>query len=140
MIKRSNVAAANKAKRVIKASKTITAAEGDEEDDLAEDNFDMDDVDIEDISDDDTSDKIDDLADDIDELSDAVDDVEQDDVDIAVLNNIEDHYIAECESCQGVFISAVIHYQDQAVDKITGKCPLCGKDTDQYLKWVIKAV
>ena len=63
----------------------------------------------------------------------------QDDPAIEIDNNIENHYIAECESCHGIFISAVI-LSDQAVETLTGTCPLCGKDTDQSLKWVIKSI
>ena len=66
-------------------------------------------------------------------------DVEEDDPSIEIDNNIENHYIAECESCHGIFISAVI-LSDQPVESLTGICPLCGKDTDQSLKWVIKNI
>lgn len=54
-------------------------------------------------------------------------------------NNIAEHYIAECNRCQGIFISAVLQ-SDQAVEFISGICPLCEKESDQYLKWVIKSV
>lgn len=84
-------------------------------------------------------DDIDALSDKVDDLQDSVDDVEEDDVDIELDNNIEGHYIAECERCHGIFISAMIE-SDQVVEKITGTCPLCEKETDQYLKWVVKAV
>ncbi len=67
------------------------------------------------------------------------DDITQDDPSIEIDNNIENHYIAECESCHGIFISAVVQ-SDQAVESISGTCPLCGKDTDQSLKWVIKSI
>ena len=67
------------------------------------------------------------------------DDVEQDDVDIEIENNIDNHYIAECDSCHGVFISALVE-TDQDVEMISGTCPLCGKDTDQYLKWIIRTI
>lgn len=66
-------------------------------------------------------------------------DIDQDDVNIEIDNNIENHYIAECERCHGIFISAVV-LSDQHVDSISGICPLCGKDTDQSLKWVIKPI
>lgn len=85
------------------------------------------------------SDTIDDVSDSVDDLQEVVDDVEEDDVDIEADNNIADHYIAECDSCQGTFISALIE-SDQEVEKISGVCPLCGKDTDQYLKWIIRSV
>lgn len=84
-------------------------------------------------------DNIDALSDRVQDLQDSVDDVEEDDVDIELDNNIDNHYIAECEGCHGVFISAMIE-SDQVVEKITGTCPLCEKETDQYLKWIVKAV
>lgn len=85
------------------------------------------------------SDTIDDVTDSVDDLQEAVDDIEEDDVDIEMDNNIADHYIAQCDSCQGVFISALIE-SDQEVTKISGICPICGKDTDQYLNWIIREV
>lgn len=63
----------------------------------------------------------------------------EDPINIEIENNISDHYIAECEKCQGVFISATIE-SDQKISKVTGECPLCGEESDQYLKWVIKPV
>jgi len=76
-----------------------------------------------------------------DELEDEIEqeEYEEDDPSIEIDNNIENHYIAECESCHGIFISAVI-LSDQPVETLTGVCPLCGKDTDQSLKWVIKSI
>ncbi len=85
------------------------------------------------------SDTIDDVADSVDDMQDVVDDLEEDSPDIEVDNNIADHYIAECDSCQGVFISALIE-SDQEVTKISGICPICGKETDQYLKWIVREV
>ena len=103
----------------------------------AEDDFD--DLDIEEVDDaDGIMDAIDNVADNVEELQDSVDDIKEDEIDIAINNNIADHYIAECERCGGVFISAVVE-SDQAIDHVSGRCPLCGRDTDQYLKWVIKA-
>lgn len=84
-------------------------------------------------------DEIDDVADSVEDLRDSVDDISEDSVDIAVNNNIEDHFIAECQSCHGVFISAVIQ-SDESVKSVTGICPLCSKETEQALKWVIKTV
>ena len=84
-------------------------------------------------------DSIDDLADNVEDMQDAVEDFTEDQPSIETDNNIENHYIAECESCQGIFISAVMQ-SDQQIDHISGICPLCQKDTDQYLKWVIKRV
>lgn len=92
------------------------------------------------VEDDDTfEDSIDDLADQVDDLQDTVDDVNEDDPKIEADNNISNHYIAECDNCHGIFISAVVE-SDQAVKSITGTCPLCEKDTEQLLKWVIKDV
>ena len=84
-------------------------------------------------------DAVDTVADNLEDIQDAIDDMDEDDVDIAVNNNIADHFIAECDKCHGVFISAVVD-SDQAIDHVAGVCPLCGKDSDQYLKWVIKSV
>lgn len=84
-------------------------------------------------------DAMDSIADNVEDLQDSIDDVEEDDVEIAINNNIADHYIAECDQCNGIFISAVVE-SDQVIDHVSGTCPLCGKDTDQYLKWVIKSV
>lgn len=54
-------------------------------------------------------------------------------------NNIAGHYIAECDRCHGIFISALME-SDQEVEFISGICPLCEKESDQYIKWVIKSV
>ena len=89
-------------------------------------------VDAEDIRD-----TIDDLADSVGEVQDVVDDVEEDDVDIELDNNIANHFIAECDRCHGVFISAMVE-TDQDVKSVTGICPLCDKETEQILKWIIK--
>ena len=86
---------------------------------------------------DDVADSIDDLADSVDDLQDDVDDIREDDPSIEMDNNIENHLIARCESCGGIFISAILQ-SDQQVDHITGICPLCDKETNQYLEWVIK--
>lgn len=82
---------------------------------------------------------IDDLADDVEDIQDTINDIQEDDVDIELDNNISNHYIAECDNCHGIFISALAE-SDQEVEKISGICPLCDKETDQYLKWVIKEV
>ena len=92
-----------------------------------------------DVAEEDISDSLDTMSDGLDDLMDAVDDIEEDDIDIEIDNNIANHFIAECDSCHGVFISALVE-TDQEVDMISGTCPLCGKDTDQYLKWIIKEV
>ena len=54
-------------------------------------------------------------------------------------NNIENHYIVECDRCHGIFISALVE-SDQVVDHISGVCPLCEKESDQYIKWIVKPV
>lgn len=108
----------SKNKRPVKSSTRIVAAE--------EDNFDIEDT-------------IDDISDNIDDIQDTIDDIEEDDIDIELDNNIANHYIAECDRCHGIFISALAE-SDQEVDKISGTCPLCDKDSDQYLKWIIKDV
>ena len=51
---------------------------------------------------------------------------QEDDPSIEMENNIENHYIAECESCGGIFISAILE-SDQEIDHVTGVCPLCEK-------------
>lgn len=84
-------------------------------------------------------DALDDVADNVEEIQDSLDDMEDDSVDIALNNNITNHYIAECEKCQGIFISAVLE-SDQQIDHVSGICPMCGKETDQYLKWVIRDI
>ena len=92
----------------------------------------------EDLVDDDEAlqDTITDVADTIDDLQDAMDDVVPDDVSIDMNNNITDHFIAECEYCHGVFISAVVK-SDAMLKSIHGTCPLCDRESDQYLKWLI---
>ena len=94
---------------------------------------------MEQIADDTVQDTLDDMADSIEDIQDTVDEVTEDDVAIEIDNNIENHYIAECDSCKGIFISAVVQ-SDQEVNFITGICPLCDKETEQFLKWVIKSV
>lgn len=85
------------------------------------------------------ADTIDDISDSVDDIQDTIDGIEEDDVDIELDNNIANHYIAECDRCHGIFISAMIE-SDQDVERISGTCPLCNKETDQYLKWVVKSV
>ena len=82
-------------------------------------------------------DAIDDVADNIEDIQDTVDNVKEDDIDIQLNNNIADHYLAECDKCGGVFISAVVE-SDQDIDHVSGVCPICGNETDQYLKWIIR--
>ncbi|MBO4542380.1 MAG: hypothetical protein J5725_04275 [Bacteroidales bacterium] len=64
-------------------------------------------------------------------------DGKQDGTTIEIENNIANHLIAECENCHGIFISAMIA-SDQPVESINGVCPLCNKDTEQALRWIIK--
>lgn len=63
--------------------------------------------------------------------------IQEDDPDIDVDNNIQNHLIAECDNCKGIFISAMIA-SEQDIESINGICPLCNKDTTQTLKWIIK--
>ena len=114
-------------------SSSITAADEDFESDDFSDETDPTD------STDSLSDNIDDIADTVEDIQDTIDDVQEDDVNIQVENNISDHYIAECERCHGIFISSVIR-SEQPLEKISGTCPLCDRQTDQYLKWVVKDV
>ena len=115
----------------IRHNSYIRAAEYDEEDeDFLEDDETLLD------EDDDLDETLDDVSDKIEDIQDTVDDIQEDDVDIETENNIENHYIAECELCQGVFISAVIE-NEQRPEKVSGTCPLCGKESDQYLRWVV---
>ena len=84
-------------------------------------------------------DTIEDIGDAVDDIQDAVDEIEPDDADIDIDNNISNHYIAECELCHGVFISAVSE-TDQEIEKVHGVCPLCDKESDQFLNWIIRSV
>lgn len=116
---------------VVKSTK-ITAADED-------DAFDFDSSDFEDAPlEDDPADEslTDDEVENTDE--DEMEDPEED-LSIETENNISGHYIAECNRCHGVFISALME-SDQRVEFISGICPLCEKESDQYIKWVIKPV
>lgn len=84
-------------------------------------------------------DTLDDIADSVEDMQDTLDEVQEDDTNIEVDNNVEGHLIAECDKCHGIFISAMIE-SDQEVEKISGICPLCDRESDQYFKWVIKAI
>lgn len=117
---KSSKTSTDKAKRYIKAA---------EEDEDFMDDFDEDTDGI--------MDAVDEVADNIEDIQDTIDDVDEDEVEIAINNNIADHFIAECDACNGIFISAVVD-SDQVIDHVSGICPLCGKETDQYLKWIIK--
>ena len=122
---------ANSDKRYSTTSR-IVAADEDEDDIFGPD---MDEL----VNDENFKDTLDDVADTVEDIQDAVDEVDEDDVDIEMDNNIADHYIAECDKCHGIFISAMIE-SDQEVEKISGTCPLCNKETDQWLKWIIHEV
>lgn len=99
------------------------------------------DADVDRIAEDDEAfdDTLDDIADSVEDMQDTLDEVQEDDVDIEVDNNVEGHLIAECDKCHGIFISAMIE-SEQEVEKISGICPLCDKESDQYFKWVIHAI
>ena len=115
----------------------ITAADEDFESDEFDESFD--DATSEEDSDS-LADSIDSISDKVDDMQDTIDDAEvEDDIDIDIENNIDNHYIAECERCHGIFISSVVE-SDQQLEKIHGTCPLCDRDTDQYLKWTVKKV
>lgn len=119
----------------IKASKAIMAA--DEEDDIIVDDLDL----PEDLpsSDGEFADDIDDLSDQVDDIQDSLDDMVEDQPTIEIDNNISGHYIAECDNCHGIFISALME-SDQKVDSISGICPLCEKESDALIKWIVKDV
>lgn len=92
-----------------------------------------------DLTGDEFDDQLDDMAGSLEDMQDTLEEVTEDEPNIEVDNNISDHYIAECDRCHGVFISAMVE-SDQEVERITGICPLCGKESDQYLKWIIRDV
>ena len=89
--------------------------------------------------DDSFSEQLDDVADTVEDIQDVVtdDDHQEDDTIIEVDNNIAGHYIAECDKCKNVFISATM-LSDQVVESVTGICPICREESEQFLKWVIK--
>lgn len=129
-MKRRIVIKSTKNKRPVEASKKRYIKAAGEDEDF------MDDFDDEEA--DGIMDAVDTVADNIEDIQDAIDDMDEDDVTIAMNNNIADHFIAECSKCHGVFISAVVD-SDQKIDHVTGTCPLCGKNSEQYLNWIIKA-
>ena len=115
---------------IIKHKQRIVAA--DEFDDFGFDEPEMDDEEA-------LGDKLDTMADDIDAIGDDLDEIEEESNDIEIDNNISDHYIAECQKCHGVFISAM-SLSTESVTEITGQCPLCNDETTQELKWVVKSI
>ena len=86
---------------------------------------------------DDIRETIDDLADSVTEVQDVVEEVSEDNPEIEVDNNIANHFIAECDNCHNVFISAMVE-TDQDVKSVTGICPICDTESEQVLKWIIK--
>ena len=123
-------------KTSVKASKDIMAAE---EDDFFNDEDVPGSFEGSEPPDDSVGDEIDDLADSVDELKDSIDDVKQDQPELEIDNNIANHYICECDQCHNIFISAIIE-SDQEIDHITGVCPVCEKESEQYIKWVIRDI
>lgn len=123
---------------------TITAADDFDSDDFDDDDFDEiphEPVEDDTVADDDSiTDTLNDMSEQLDDLQDDITDPSnEDDINIDINNNIDNHYIAECEKCHGIFISSLIA-SDQQVESIHGVCPLCDKESDQYLKWIVEAV
>jgi len=85
------------------------------------------------------SEVIDDVADNVEDLQDTIDDMHEDDPDIEVNNNIVNHYIAECDHCQNVFISAVTESSED-IEFVKGICPICKEESEHRLKWIIREV
>lgn len=115
-------------------SRKIYAAEGDDEFD-DEDMIDLDDEDF----DEEDSEAGEDFEDDEDFEDELEDEVELDETNLPTDNNIENHYIVECDNCHGIFISALVE-SDQLVRNIRGICPLCDKESDQYINWIVRKV
>ena len=95
--------------------------------------------DVEDIEN--VSESIEDASDAVEDLKDTIDDIDDNPEDtlLDIDNNIENHYIAECERCHEVFISAVVE-SDSPVESIEGECPCCHEHTKQNLKWIVRDV
>lgn len=122
---------------------TITAADDFDSDDFDDDDFDEiphEPVEDDTVADDDSiTDTLNDMSEQLDDLQDDITDPSaEDDINIDINNNIDNHYIAECEKCHGIFISSLIA-SDQRVESVHGVCPLCDKESDQYLKWIVEA-
>lgn len=105
---------------------------------FAADDFDFNLDDIEDIQNDEFSDALDNIQDTVEDIQNTVEDIQPDSTRIEIKNNINGHYIAECQECYGIFISATVK-SDQRVESVTGECPLCGNNTTQYLKWFVQS-
>lgn len=122
---------------------TITAADDFDSDDFDDDFDEIPHEPAEDdtIADDDSiTDTLNNMSEQLDDLQDDITDPSnEDDINIDINNNIDNHYIAECEKCHGIFISSLIA-SDQRVESIHGVCPLCDKESDQYLKWIVESV
>lgn len=121
----------------------ITAADDFDSDDFDDDFDEIPHAPVEDdmVADDDSiTDTLNDMSEQLDDLQDDITDPSnEDDINIDINNNIDNHYIAECEKCHGIFISSLIA-SDQRVESIHGVCPLCDKESDQCLKWIVEAV
>lgn len=111
----------------IASFKPVMAAE-----DEVMDPFDMQDPDS-------LNDTMEDVSDTLDDIQDAIDDEDDGPHDTVfdVKNNIENHYIAECQRCHDIFISAVVE-SDSPVTSIEGECPCCHYETKQELKWIVR--
>lgn len=96
-------------------------------------------VSVQDVGD--VSDALDEASDKIDDLQEAVSDVDEypHDPVFDIENNIDNHYIAECDRCHEVFISAVVE-SDSEVSSVQGECPCCHEETTQNLKWIVRNV
>lgn len=123
----------------IESSTAILAADEDPFADMGFDDSEDINEELSELSSDTPEEALDDITDTLDEINDSLEDFQEDNVDIELENNISNHYIAECDKCKGVFITAV-ELSDQSIEKISGVCPLCEEDCDQYLKWYITEV
>lgn len=108
-------------------------------DDAEFDDPDFDDEGFDDSDDDNLSDNVQDLADNVEDLQGELEGMEDDDPNIQIENNIDGRYIAECDRCGEIFISAITE-SDANMESIHGICPICDHESDQYLKWVIRKV
>ena len=135
--------------KIKKTHKRIVAAsyiKADEDDNINDDSFDDESFNDEPFDDDFDEDNnnnlsgdVQDLADNVEDLQDQLEGIEDDEPNIEIENNIDGKYIAECDRCGEIFISA-ISQSDASMESIHGICPICDHESDQYLKWVIKKV
>lgn len=114
-------------RRRVAAFKPVMAAEEDEA-------FMMEDPDA-------MKDAVEDMSDTLDDVQDALENVDEgpQDAILDMENNISDHYIAECDRCHEVFISAVVE-SETPMDSVEGECPCCHEHTTQRLKWIVRNV